>query len=542
LFLSPHLVYGQSTKIKGIVRDASTGEPLPFVSIYFTGTTIGTSSDLDGVYYLETRENTSTELNAMLIGYETQSKQIKLSSYNEINFSLQPVSFNLLSIIVKPDNTYLQSILKRVIENKPKNNPDEYSLFNCDIYSKMELDITNIKPYWKNKTMQKNFGFIFESIDTSIISGRAFLPIMITESKAKYYHSKNPSVSREIIEASRISGIQEDYSLAQFTGHIHAKVNFYDNYIDVFNVKFASPLCDHGNIFYNYFLIDSLNIDNRKTYKIRFHPKMKSAPVLDGEINIDSTSMALRSAHVRMAKGVNVNWIRNLLLDAEYDLTENDSLWFNKQDRLYADFSINMNDSSKVLSFIGKRQVDYSNPVFNEPIPQEIINQKNNAVINKDVLNNNPEYWIKNRPHELTAREQNIYDMVDSIKRVPIYRDVYSMIRTFVIGYYETKYVGIGPYYKLFSFNNFEGARFQFGARTTTDFSKRIRLTGYVAYGTKDKEFKGGGKVELNFNRQPTRKLTIEYKRDALQLGVSPYAFSEGNLFSSIFLKVIAKN
>ena len=45
----------QSTRIRGIVRDAETGEALPFVSVYFDGTTIGISSDLDGRYSLETR-------------------------------------------------------------------------------------------------------------------------------------------------------------------------------------------------------------------------------------------------------------------------------------------------------------------------------------------------------------------------------------------------------------------------------------------------------------------------------------------------------
>ena len=38
----------QTTRIRGRVTDADTGEPLPFVGIYFDGTTIGISTDLDG--------------------------------------------------------------------------------------------------------------------------------------------------------------------------------------------------------------------------------------------------------------------------------------------------------------------------------------------------------------------------------------------------------------------------------------------------------------------------------------------------------------
>lgn len=532
-------VFAQSTKIKGKVIDSETGEPIPFVNIFFTGTTIGVSTDLDGQYHLETYGKTGTELNAVVIGYESQKVLIKPNSFNEINFYLKPTTYSLSSVVIKADDHYVRSILQKIDDNRSKNDPEQLASFSCDIYSKMELDMTNINKSWKNKKMQKNFGFVFDYMDTSAVSGKAFLPVMISESNAKYYHSKDPSVKREIIKASRISGFENNYSFAQFTGHMHAKVNFYDNYIDVFNVKFASPLSGHGHMFYNYFIVDSTNIDGRKTYKIRFHPKMKSAPVLDGEIEIDSISMGMRSAHIKMAKDVNVNWLRDLVFDTEYSLIPNgkDSIWFHKQDKLYADFSITVSDSSKLMSFLGRRQIDYTNPEIGKPLPDEIIKQKTNVVFNESVLNNDPEYWQNVRPQKLSEREQNIYNMVDSIKRVPMYRDIYTMIKTIFAGYYETTYIGVGPYYKLFSFNNLEGARFQIGARTTSDLSKKARLTGYIAYGTKDDEFKGGGTLELNLGRQPTRKLTLSYKHDAIQLGKGDNAFSEGNFFSSIFSK-----
>ena len=72
----------------------------------------------------------------------------------------------------------------------------------------MELDLTNIKPGFKNKKLQKNFGFIFEHMDTSVITGKAYLPVMISEASADYYYRKSPSLSREIVNASRISCIE----------------------------------------------------------------------------------------------------------------------------------------------------------------------------------------------------------------------------------------------------------------------------------------------------------------------------------------------
>lgn len=227
-----------------------------------------------------------------------------------------------------------------------------------------------MKPEFKNKKLQKNFGFIFQYMDTSAITGKAYLPVMISEASADYYYRRSPKLSREIVKASRISGIEEDYSLAQFTGHLHVNVNLYDNYINIFEVNFASPLSEHGLMYYKYFLVDSVQKEGRKIYKIRFHPKGKSTPVFDGEVNIDSTTWALESARLRMAKGLNVNWIRDLAIENTNELI-NDTTWFLKQDKILADFTVQMKDSSKLISFMGHRQIDYSNVRVNEDIPTE---------------------------------------------------------------------------------------------------------------------------------------------------------------------------
>ena len=533
LLLLAGIVAGQSTRVRGKITDAKTGEVLPLVNVVFKGTTIGVTSDFDGLYVIETREPVS-ELQVSFVGYEPQTVKIIPTAFNAVDFQLVPITFDLEEVKVRPGENPAHAILRNVSDNKKRNNPDEIALYNCTTYTKMELDLTNINPWFKNKKLQKNFGFIFEHMDTSVITGKSFLPVMISEATADYYHRKNPSFSREIVKASRISGIEEDYTLAQFTGHLHGNVNLYDNYIDVFDVKFASPLSDHGLLYYKYFLVDSMQVNGRKTYKIRFHPKGMSTPVLDGEVNIDSASWALQSANVKMMKGLNVNWIRHLVIETKSRLI-NDSVWFPKQDKIFADFSIVMSDSAKVVSFLGHRQVDYTHVRLSEPIPAEVLKLDNNVVISRDVLKNDESYWDSIRPFALSDKEKQIYGMVDSIKNVPLYHNIYTLLSTVLGGYYDTKYVGIGPYYKMFSFNKLEGARFQLGLRTTTDFSRKIRLSGYGAYGTKDNHFKGGGGIEYMVNELPTSKLKLAYKHDAVQLGAGVNAFTEGNILSSVF-------
>lgn len=533
LLLISNLVFAQSTRVRGSVTDAKTGEVLPLVNIFFKGTTVGMTTDFDGNYVIETREDVS-ELQASFVGYITQTVKINKGAFNTVDFKLEPQTFDLEEVKVTPGENPAHAILRNVSKNKPKNSPSALSEYYCRTYTKMELDLTNIKPGFKNKKLQQNFGFIFEHMDTSVITGKAYLPVMISEASADYYYRKSPSLSREIVKASRISGIEEDYTLAQFTGHLHVNVNLYDNYIDIFEVRFASPLSDHGLMFYKYYLVDSLHIDGRKTYKIRFHPKSFSTPVLDGEVNIDSTTWALQSAHVKMMKGLNINWIRHLVIDNENQLID-DSVWFPKQDKIFADFSIVMSDSAKMVSFLGHRQVDYSDVKLNPGIPKEVQKMDHNVIINNDVLKNDDQYWDTIRPFALSDKEKQIYGMVDSIKNVPLYQNIYDLVNLVLGGYYKTKYVEYGPYYKLLSFNKQEGCRFQLGARTTTDFSKKIRLFGYGAYGTKDERLKGGGGFDYSFRELPTSRLTVSFKHDVVQLGAGMNAFTEGNILSSIF-------
>ena len=78
----------------------------------------------------------------------------------------------------------------------------------------------------------------------------------------------------------------------------------------------------------------------------------------------------------------------------------------------------------------------------NEDIPTEVQKLDNDVIINKDVLQSDENYWQSVRPYELSEKEQNIYNMVDSIKNVPLYKNIYDIIQTALLGYYNTKYIG----------------------------------------------------------------------------------------------------
>ena len=522
----------QTTRVRGQVTD-DDGNPLSFVSVVFPGTTVGITTDEQGIYSLETRDTVSC-VQASMVGYATATKPVTQGIFNRVDFRLRSVEFGIGQVVITPGENPAFPILDGVIRNRSRNDPDRHESYHCRTYTKMELDLTNIRPEFRNRRLQRNFGFIFNYMDTSALTGQAYLPAMIAESTADLYRSRRPEFKREVIRASRVSGVNNNIAVAQFTGGMHGDVNFYDNYIALFNSRFASPLSESGRAFYNYFLVDSTLHEGRKIYKIRFHPKRLATPVLDGEVNIDSASYALESATARMPRGTNVNWVRHLVLECENQRLP-DGRWFRARDRVSAEFSISDADSSNITSFLGTREVIYSDPQIGQPIPDEILRMDNNVVVEEQEPGNVSEaYWETIRPYRLTDRERQIYRMVDSVKQVPLYRNIYTVINTILGGFWNTKYIGVGPYHKLLSFNDAEGLRMQVGLRTTPAVSRTVRLGGYVAYGTRDEHFKGGGMLELAFNRRLTRKLTFAARHDLIQLGAGHNLLTENSIFTSI--------
>jgi len=525
----------QTTKIRGRVVDEQ-GEGIPFVGVYFDGTTVGITTDLDGYYNLECRDLSRTSVTAQLLGYDPETRQVKPGKFSEVNFRLKLTQNELTASRVKADNKKARVLLSNIQSRRQKNDPDNHPEYTCDVYNKMELDLTHPYEQFTSKKFKKEFGFVFDYVDTSAISGIPYLPVMISESVAQRRHSSNPEVNNETVIANQISGINPDMNLlSQFTGSLHLKVNFYNQFINAFGIEFPSPIQAAALLYYNYYIIDTLQVDGRKTLLVRYHPKpLVSTPTFDGEMKIDAEDFAIRSIHANMRNTTNINFLRDLVLDAEYE-RQPDSTWFYKGDKLYVDFSMSLSDSSKMLSFIGKREMAYSNVSFS--VDRKMKISEGLVKVEADAGQKDAAYWDAVRPEPLTPKEQSVYEMVDRIKTVPMYKNLYSTVYTLINGYYEWDNgpIGIGPYYKLISFNDLEGFRPQIGARTSKDFSRKDRFSAYVAYGTKDLTFKGGGSWEHLWKREPERKMTIGAKYDVYQLGSSENALTEGNIFASLF-------
>lgn len=529
LFLSWSTV-SQTTTVSGTVKDASTGEALPFVKIYFQGTKIATSTDFEGKYKLESYY-ASDSLIAHLVGYGKVTKFVEKDKTQTINFELADAVSDLGPLVVtgnkkdKRDDPAWE-LWKNVQKYKKINDREKLEAYQYETYNKVEFDLNNLTEKFTNRKVFKPFDFIFDNVDST--DEKPYLPLFMTESLSDFYYRKNPKAEREYVKATQISGVKNE-SVSQFMGDMYQNVNIYDSRISVFGKSFISPLSGTARLYYDLFLVDSTNINGYWCYKLTFLPKRKQEPTFTGEVWITDTTYAVKKVRAAVAEDANINFVQELVVEQEYDQVDKE-VWMLTEDRLFVDLYL----TDKTMGFYGRKTTSYRDFVINQPKADEFYQGGQNIFVADDVNDKPDSFWQEHRHHQLTEKEQRIFDMMDTLETIPQVQTYVDIVTLFVTGYKEFGKVEIGPITKIISSNPVEGFRLGFGLRTSNQFSTRLEFSGWGAYGFTDKIFKYRGGFRYMVSKQPRQVLAGSYKYDVEQLGLGSGAISEDNMLSSI--------
>jgi hypothetical protein len=523
--------FSQLTKIMGRVTDAKTREAIPFVNMMLKGTIYGTLTDFEGRYSLEVKDPGDSII-AKYLGYQSVSRKIQKNQFQTIDFELLQENVNLPEIVVRYTGNPAEEILKMVIAHKERNTIQSFDNYEYEAYTKVQIDANNISDKLKNRNLFKPFEFIWQYVDTSTINGKSYLPVFLTETRSNVYFRKSPREKKEVITASKISGL-ENRSVARFFGNFSEEVDVYKDYIPILEKNFVSPIAGFGLSYYKYYLVDSAFLGNKWCYHIMFKPRRKQELTFTGSMWINDTSFAVKKVDMRIASDANINFVNDLFVQQEYEWTDH-KYWMLSKDILIVDFNI-VNNAKKLVGFYAHKTNSYRNFRFDVPGLKKVFADPSNVVIAPDADKKTGQYWDTARFEKLSKTEQGIYTMVDSVKNVPIFKTYQDIIYGVITGYLTWGNWEIGPYFQAFSFNETEGARFRLGGRTGNGFSKTLQMEGYVAYGTKDLTYKYGADMIYMFDKDPRRDLTISYRYDLEQLGLSPTAFATDNILSSLF-------
>jgi len=525
----------QTTKVSGRITDAKTGETIPFASIAFIDSRIGTNSDLDGNYAMETYYATDS-IKVTSVGYVARSFPVKKDKAQVIDVVLEPNSFELAEVVIKPsEENPAFGILRRVVRNKPVNNREKLTAYEYDAYNKIEFDLNNITEEFTEKKIFKPFAFIFDNIDST--DAKPYLPIFMTETLSEVYYRQEPKKQREYIRGTKVSGIENE-SVSRFMGDMYQNVNIYDNFLVIFGKNFISPIADGGKGYYDYYLTDSAFVGKYWCYKLTFTPKRVQELAFSGEMWISDTTYAVHRIEAGIASGANLNFVQGFWVKQQYDQVENE-VWMLTKDELVVDLNVIRDSGEKnknaVQGFYGRRNASYKDFVINRPRDDSFYEGVDDVVVEIDPLSLGADYWDQERHVPLTAKENAIYHMVDTMKTIPRFRTYVDVVSTLATGYWEKGKIELGPYFTTLSFNPVEGARFRVGGRTSNNFSNWVEFEGYTAYGLLDERFKFGLATRGFISKEPRLLYRAGYKHDVEQLGQSTNAFRNDNILGSLF-------
>ena len=520
----------QKTIVVGKVYEAESGNTMPYANVFFKDSKIGTITDEAGTYRIETYYPTDS-LVVTVLGFKRFAYKAKTDKSQVIDFPLEVAGISLGTVEITADRKAKDpavELMKKVVRNKRANNREKLSAYEYDVYNKIEFDMNNINEKFTNQKVMKPFDFVFDNID-STTEEKPFLPIFLTESFSRYFYRKSPKSSMEIISATKVAGVKNE-SVSQFLGDMYQNTNVYENYVDAFGKSFVSPLSDFGFASYKYYLLDSAIMSSKKCYKIAFIPRRKHELVFEGEMWIHDTTYAVKQIDAEIVEGANINWINTFSVHHEYEQVDNE-VWMLTKENVVVDFNV----SEKAIGFYGRKTTLFSNFILNEEKENSFYSTFNNIVVSDSASDFCEEFWQEKRPERLSDNEYKVYEMVDTIQQIRAFRTYVDLITLFVNGHYEMKYVDLGPYFTAFSFNQVEGARLRIGGRTNSDFSTRLGIEGYLAYGTKDKRFKYKAAGRYFISKSPRQTLSLSAQNDLEQLGQSANAWRTDNILSSVF-------
>lgn len=542
---------GQNTIIRGVVTDSITGEGLPYVSLIFKGTTIGTATDGDGNFSFSALTDVEN-LEVSYLGYDTKEVKVIPGKTNNLKIKLAPNGITLNEVVVKPKKEKYSKkenpavkFVKQVIASRESNDPRNHDYFQYDQYEKMVFAINDYHPKPKKNGKPGKFDFLIDFVDTLDV-GTTILPVSEKEKVESVYYRKEPKAEKRIVKGNKSSGVDEIFSrdgIQQFLNEVFREVDIFKNDIPLFLQRFVSPLSTIGPNYYKYYLLDTLNVNGQECVDLGFVPFNSETFGFTGHlfVTLDSTFF-VQKAILNVPKDINLNFVSGMTIEQTFKRTPDSTRIITKDD-----INVNFKLSEKSKGMYARRLNIYSNHSFDEPDAEQVFVFKESApvITLKDAYQQSEDFWISNRPEEAIKKNPNsVEKLMAKFRSVPIFYITEKVVSVLVSGYIPTNKDPLkskfefGPMNTAISGNAIEGARFRVGGTTTTAFSKNLFFDGYMAYGTKDEKLKYDALVEYSFNDRkeyrkefPLNSIRLEYMYDINQLGQQYMYASKDNMF-----------
>jgi hypothetical protein len=550
LLLTGRLAVAQRLTLSGQVVEAATGEPVPFASIFVPRTSTGVTADAEGKFKLAV-DGSPDSLAASSLGFITLRKKLSNEPSQILLFRLKKGGGVALAEVFvssrKPENPAFR-ILREVQRHKPENERTALTSAEFDSYNRIEVSLADIPKSLANRKVVKDMRALAARHSAAAAADPdAPLPLFASEVGSKVYVKYGPPLHRRediLHKQMRGAGPREGSVLSQMLGSNFQNFDFYPNWQNILGKDFISPISAGGRLTYDYTLQDSLLVGQDMCYKIAVAPKRDHDLAFTGTIWITKDKYALRRIDVVASEHANLNFVSDLRIMQELTPPEQGP-GLAVRTRLVVAVRPGEKQAAMRVRFTTvnsgfQRNTQHPGSFYDQPIVSTVMepgtDNETSSLISGMLPSGATEgYFDKNRPDTLSLSERQTFAVLDSARELPAVRSTLDWIDLFINGYRRVGNHGLvelGPIINTFAYNNFEGARFRVGFRTTPAFSRNWVFQPYVAFGTMDGRFKYGLRANYIAERRHWTVFGGEYRHDIEQYALLDNDFlSENNLF-----------
>ena len=521
--------------IQGVVTDSLTNDPIPYLSVFYEGKGVGSITDNDGHYKVETRKGWN-KLTFSAVGYVTKVVNIIPGVTKNLNVRMRPDDIMLDEVVVKPKrekysrkNNPAVELMKKVIAHKNNNKLSENDYYQYNKYQKITMSLNDVTPEMLEKGMYKKMPFLKDQIELCEETNKFILPISVDETASQKIYRKHPKSEKTIIKGMSATGVNELFAtgdmLSTVLKDVFTDVNIYDNDIRLLQYPFISPISSSDAIsFYKFYIMDTTFVDKDKCFHLTFVPNNSQDFGFTGHLYVlADSSYTVKKCTMNLPKKSGVNFVDNMDIIQEFEQLPNGE-WVLKTD----DMIVEMTLMKIMQGFQIRRTTRYSDYAFDE-LPQQLFKRKGAEIKEADAMMRGDDFWNQYRPVPLTQTESSMDMLVKRLEQMPGFKYVIFVLKAFIENFVETgtkdnpSKVDIGPVNTMISNNYIDGLRLRMSAQTTANLNPHLFLKGYYAYGFKDHRSKYMGEVEYSFNKKeylprefPKNSITFSYQYDVM--------------------------
>lgn len=537
-------------QIHGTVVDSETGDPIPYLNIYYDGKGMGTITDMEGRYSIEYHSGWN-ELTFSMVGYTTQV--IKVSAQTrELNIKMRS-DLMLEEVIVKPKkekysrkNNPAVELMKKVIASKKKTNLEQNDFYRYNKYQKITLAVNNITAdSLRESWLFKKYPFFRDQVEVCDVTNKNILPLSIDETVSEKVYRKEPHSEKTYIRGINSGGVNELFStgdmLTTVLKDVFQDIDIYQDRFRFLQYPFDSPVSEAGINFYKFYIMDTVYVDKEKCFHLSFVPNNPQDFGFTGHLYIlaDST-YRVKESQLNLPKKTDINFVDNMIIDQKFGELPTGE-WVLLEDDMLCELSY----LKKVLgSYQVRRTTRYFDFSF-DPIPESMFKRKEKEIKDVNAMMRNEMYWSQYRQEELTKSETRMGSFVDDLTKIKGFKYIIFVLKALIENFVETSTpdskVDIGPINTIISSNYIDGLRLRGSLQTTAKLHPHLFLKGYYAYGFKDQKSKYMGEVEYSFNKKeylpreyPKNSLTLTYQYDNMLPSDKFISTDKDNVFTAL--------